>query len=45
MDAFDSLDSTSGQLEEHVISTPPNDDLPVDGQAESDGSFPPCIIA
>jgi hypothetical protein len=39
MDAFDSLDFTSAQLELHRIST--TNDVPVDGQADGVG----CIIA
>ena len=48
MDAFQSVNFTSGQLEEvteeNVISTLPND-MPVDSQAETDGSCQTCVIA
>ena len=40
MDAFDSVNFTSGHIEERVISTPP-EDLPVD----QDGGGEPCVIA
>jgi hypothetical protein len=43
MDAFDSVNFTSGQLEDDVISTPPND-LPVNGQTGTEDCFP-CVIA
>ena len=49
MDAFDTLNLTSAQLEVHDISTPPND-LPTDRQAEPLNGNPGqncqiCIIA
>jgi hypothetical protein len=43
MDAFDTLDFTSDQLEVHDLSTPPND-LPLDRQTEIQ-NCQPCIIA
>jgi hypothetical protein len=43
MDTFDSLDFTSGQLEVHGNSTPPND-VPLEGQTEIQ-ACQPCIIA